>query len=128
MYDADVLARVECLDAALSALLEGASEADVCSELIYLRLRPYAKFPRPEPPPTEESGAQAPDEDLASHLRACTLKWQAVEILFHHRISADDPRSTNAIVQVLVGELAAQHNIKYDRSAAYRVVKRLLKR
>ncbi|MGX1885356.1 hypothetical protein [Streptomyces sp. NPDC055287] len=50
-----------------------------------------------------------------------------MEILFHHRISADDPRSTNAIAQALVDELA-QHGIKYDRSVAHRVLTRLRKR
>ncbi|WP_053627076.1 hypothetical protein [Streptomyces sp. XY511] len=72
--------------------------------------------------PLEE--AQKEPEELAAlprDLRSYPTKRGALEALYHHRIGPKDRRTTNAIAEVLLAELA-QHGITLDRGAANRYI------
>ncbi|MFJ8166495.1 hypothetical protein ACIRBY_37025 [Streptomyces sp. NPDC096136] len=67
---------------------------------------------------------KAQEEEPASPLRdllSYPTKRAALEALYHHRIKPNDPRTTNAIAEVLRAELA-EHGISLDRAPANRYI------
>ncbi|MHC3394695.1 hypothetical protein ACLQ2E_35340 [Streptomyces lavendulocolor] len=68
----------------------------------------------PEPEPEEEA---EPLRDLRSY----PTKRAALEALYRHRIAPDDPRTTNAIAEELLAELA-EAGITLDRGPANRYI------
>lgn len=83
------------------------------------RQRAEARVPDPEDEPQEDD-----EEDVEEPLRPLSeypTKRLAIQALYRSRISPDDSRSVNAIVAVLLEEMAAQ-GMSYDRGAAHRAI------
>ncbi|MFC9311064.1 hypothetical protein ACFTWH_28045 [Streptomyces sp. NPDC057011] len=77
-------------------------------------------------PQEEEEAEPEPEEEAEPlrDLRSYPTKRAALEALYHRRIKADDPRTTNAIAEQLCAELA-KAGITLDRGPANRAIRLL---
>ncbi|MFJ2110803.1 hypothetical protein ACIOEX_02550 [Streptomyces sp. NPDC087850] len=75
--------------------------------------------------PQENDGDDAEEREAKAEplrdLRSYPTKRAALEALYRHRIAPDDERTTNAIAEELLAELA-QHGIMLDRGPANRCI------